>query len=208
MNGQPQALVSQRVHLALALLTGLLYFLAFPGVDCWPLAFVAFVPWMVGLVGRSPGEAAFGGWLIGMVVHFTGFYWLVGMLETFSGFPLPLCVLFMAILSAYQGSCFAVLGWLVAKVRSKGWPFAVAFVLAFAAAETAFPYLFPFRFGTSVHEATALVQVAELGGATLVGLVLLAPNYLLALLVGAWLKARREGTPRGPGALLGEVGAR
>lgn len=39
----------------LAVASGLLYFLAFPGVDAWPLGFVALVPLIVALRGQSPG---------------------------------------------------------------------------------------------------------------------------------------------------------
>src|SRR5689334_1621407 len=46
----------------LAVLCGFLYFLAFPGVDVWPLAFVALAPLIVALRGQTPRRALGLGW--------------------------------------------------------------------------------------------------------------------------------------------------
>ncbi len=81
-----------------AALSGLLYFLAFPGMEVWPLAFVALVPLILALRQQTPRRALLLGWLAGLVMTMLGFYWLIEMLEVFSGFPLPLCVLFMTLL--------------------------------------------------------------------------------------------------------------
>ena len=58
-----EPLVGDRMAYGLAFLSGLLYFLAFPGIDLWPLAFVALVPLIVALRGRRPRTAAAVGWL-------------------------------------------------------------------------------------------------------------------------------------------------
>src|SRR6185295_13781396 len=96
----------------LAILSGLLYFLAFPGIDLWPLSFVALVPLIVAL-RRQPARRAAGlGWMAGFTMTMTGFYWLLPMLKVFSGFPTPLCILFMAILCGYQAGRIGLCGWL------------------------------------------------------------------------------------------------
>ena len=184
--------VSQPVHLLTAALTGLLYYISFPGVDFWPLAFFAWTPWLIGLRGRTPKQAVVGGLVIGLVVGFTGFYWLIEMLETFSGFPLPLCVLFMTILCAYQGGRFMLLGWLFTRARDRGWNAGLVFTLAFIASETIYPMLFPFTFGATVHDVIPLVQVGELGGPIAIALTLLAPSWALYRLIDALLEARAE----------------
>jgi apolipoprotein N-acyltransferase len=174
----------------LAVLSGFLYFLAFPGVDLWPLAFVALVPLAIALRGQTPRRAAFIGWLAGFTMTMAGFYWLLEMLETFSGFPLPLCILFMAILCAYQAGRIALLGFLSARAESKGWPPGLAFGLGFVASEQAFPLLFPWSYAATVHGLPVLVQLAELGGPILVALPLVCVNLAVVELVVARREAR------------------
>ena len=111
---------------ALAALTGLLYFLGFPGMDVWPLSFIALVPLIVALEGQPPRRSSGLGWLAGFVMTMTGFYWLLEMLQVFSGFATPLCILFMSILCAYQGGRIALLGWLHSRATRRGWPAATA----------------------------------------------------------------------------------
>jgi apolipoprotein N-acyltransferase len=187
---RPLAL-SGRVSALLAIASGLLYFLAFPGVDLWPLGFVGLVPLIVALRGQSPRRALWLGWLAGFTMTMCGFYWLLNMLETFSGFPLPLCVLFMAILCAYQAGRIGLLGWLYARAERHGWPPALAFAVAFAASEQAFPLLFPWSYAATVHQLPALLQVAEIGGPILVALTLVAINLAVAELVLSRLEGRR-----------------
>jgi apolipoprotein N-acyltransferase len=164
----------------LALLSGFLYFLAFPGVDIWPLAFVALIPLIVALRGQSVRRATALGWTAGFTMTMCGFYWLIEMLKAFSGFPVPVCLLFMAILCGYQAGRIGLLGWLYARAESRGWPAGVVFALAFAASELLYPLLFPWYYAATVHPAHALGQVAELGGPIAVALVLVAGNLALA----------------------------
>jgi apolipoprotein N-acyltransferase len=170
----------------LAFVAGVLYFLAFPGLDVWPLTFVALTPLAVALHGQSPRRAAWLGWVAGFTMTMLGFYWLLDMLETFSGFGLPLCLVFTGILCGYQAGRIAFLGWLHARITQKGYPGWLAFGLGFAASEQAFPLLFPWSYAATVHQIPALNQLAELGGPILVALPLIATNFGLAELVLAW----------------------
>ncbi|HMJ15957.1 MAG TPA: apolipoprotein N-acyltransferase, partial [Polyangiaceae bacterium] len=113
---------SARIAYALAALSGVLYFLAFPGMELWPLAFVGLVPLIIALRGQTARRAAGLGWMAGFMMTMTGFYWLLGMLKAFSGFPWPICLLLMALLNAYQGGRFALLGWLSGRAEQRGWP--------------------------------------------------------------------------------------
>lgn len=187
----PSGALPARVAYPLAFLSGFLYFLGFPGVDLWPLSFVALVPLIVAMRGQTPRRAAGLGWMAGFTMTMTGFYWLLEMLQVFSGFPVILCVLFMAILCAYQGGRIAIAGWLYGRAEARGWPPAPVFALAFAASELVYPLLFPWYYGASVHNAPVLMQVADLGGPILVGLVLVAPNLALAELVIARRKSAK-----------------
>lgn len=186
----PQPAVTGRAAYGLAVLTGLLYFLAFPGIDLWPLAFVALSPLMVALRGQTARRAAGLGWAAGFTMTMTGFYWLLEMLKTFSGFPTAICLIFMAVLCAYQGGRIALMGWLHGRATERGWRFGPVFALAFATSELVFPLLFPWFFGATVHQIPALTQIAELGNPILVGLVLIAANLALTEAIFARLDGR------------------
>ncbi|MBN1607533.1 MAG: apolipoprotein N-acyltransferase [Polyangiaceae bacterium] len=176
------------VAYALAVATGLLYFLSFPGLDLWPLAFITLVPLRLALEGQTVRRATALGWVAGFVMTMTGFYWLLEMLRVFSGFPTALCALFMSVLCAYQAGRFALLGWLFGRMTMRGWPAATAFFGAFATSELVFPLLFPWYFGASVHQLPVLLQVAEIGGPILVGVTLASGNLAIWELVVARLK--------------------
>jgi apolipoprotein N-acyltransferase len=175
---------------ALAVGTGLLYFLAFPGIDVWPLGFVAWIPLLAAMRGRSVAAQTRLAWLSGFTMTFVGFYWMLGMLETFSGFPKALCGLFMALLALYQGGRMGIFGYLYARSTSLGWWRGPCFALAFVASELVYPLLFPWYFGAVVHQLPAFTQLAELGSPIAVGLVIALSSYVLAELLFAWRERR------------------
>ncbi len=201
----PTALAGRPAY-ALALLSGFLYFLAFPGIDLWPLSFVALVPLIVALRGQTAKRALGLGWLAGFTMTMIGFYWLMEMLKVFSGFPLPLCIVFMAVLCSYQAGRIALCGFLYGRAERRGWPAAPAFALAFVASELVFPLLFPWYYAATVHNAPILLQLADLGGPYLVALVLVAVNLALAELVFVFVRKEPRALDRrvlytGAGAL-------
>jgi apolipoprotein N-acyltransferase len=173
-----------------AFVSGLLYFLAFPGMNMWPLALVAYVPMYVILEGQAPKRAAWLGLLQGTTMNATGFYWLMGMLKTFSGFPAPICAFFVLVVAGFQGGRGAMHGYLYARARERGLARAPAFVAAFVTSELCFPVLFTWYFGAVTHETHVLSQTADLGGPILVGLVLLGVNVALGELLLAKLMRR------------------
>jgi apolipoprotein N-acyltransferase len=184
----PVGALRPRIAYPLAVLSGLLYFLAFPGIDLWPLAFVALAPLLVAMRGQPVRRAAGLGWAAGFTMTMTGFYWLMEMLRVFSGFPTPVCFLFMCILCAYQGGRIALCGWLYGRAATRGWPAEAVFLGAFATSELVYPLLFPWYFGATMHLAPALGQVADLGGPILVGLMVATTSVAFAEVV----QARRE----------------
>lgn len=182
--------LAPKVAYPLAFLSGLLYWVAFPGIDVWPVSFVALVPLFVALAGQTPKRGFWLGWTAGFGMTITGFYWLSYTLQVFSGFPLPLCWLFQGILCGYQAGRIGLFGWLAVRGEQRGWGRGLTLALAFAASELVFPLLFPWFYGATVHQVLPLIQVAELGGPIAVSLVLLAFNYALAELVLARLAQR------------------
>jgi apolipoprotein N-acyltransferase len=169
-----------------ALLTGTLYWLAFAGkssfngFDLGLLTLVAFVPLLVAWRHQTPRRATWMGVLAGATMNFAGFYWLLNMLQVFSGFPTPLCLLFVAIISTYQGGRIGLMGWLYARATQRGWRHEWMVLLAFAASEYLYPLLFPWYYAATVTKLPALAQAADLGGPIFVGLILMAANLAIA----------------------------
>ncbi len=175
-----QQLVRGRLAEAGAILSGILYFVAFAGFDVWPLTFVALVPLYLSLFGQTPKRATWLGLLTGLAMNLGGFYWLLNMLKTFSGFPTALCLVFVVIICAYQGGRLALMGWLHGRATARGWPAAPVFAAAFATSELIYPLLFPWYYAATVHKVPVLMQLADVGGPILVGLVIVAVNLAVA----------------------------
>jgi apolipoprotein N-acyltransferase len=173
-----------------AVLSGVLYWLAFPGMNAWPLAFIAFVPLLLALREQTPKRALVLGLLSGLAMNLAGFYWLFVMLRSFSGFSTALCLLFVLIICTYQSGRIALMGWLYARGAQRGWPHAVVALGAFSASELIFPVLFPWYFGATVYNVHALTQIAELGGPVLVGLMLLGVGLAIEELIHSRLTKR------------------
>src|SRR5262249_21325576 len=152
-------LFSARVAYGLAAVTGVTYFLGVPGMNLWPVAFVTKVPLLLALRGRTPKEAARLGLPAGFVASILGVYWLFGMFQRFSGLPTPACALLMILMCAYQGGRMAATCWLTARADARGWPGAIAFVLASTTTELLYPLLFPWYFAFMMHRTPVLMQV-------------------------------------------------
>jgi apolipoprotein N-acyltransferase len=198
--GSPASLVAGGgIAYALAVATGLLVFLAFPSLDIWPLAFIAYVPLIVALDGQRPRRALGLGFAAGMVMNVCGLHWLFPTIRQFSGLPAPVCALLAFLVAAYQALPVGLLGWLYARAQQRHWPKPASLLAAFVASEFAYPLVFPWTFGACAHCVPALMQWAELGGPYLVGLVLLAPS--LALGHAVVRRLRREPIRRGAVAL-------
>jgi len=163
-----------------ALLSGLLYWLAFAGMDVWPLTFVAWVPLIVAMHRQTTRRALLLGWLTGVTMNVCGFFWLENMLVTFSGFHPAICFLFVLIVCGYQGGRIGLLGWLYGRATARGWPAPAVFAAAFAASELVYPLLFPWYYAATVHQVPVLTQLADVGGPILVGLALVAANLAVA----------------------------
>jgi apolipoprotein N-acyltransferase len=112
----------------------------------------------------------------------------------------------MLIVCAYQAGLFVLLGWLFARGSTRGWPLGFVFTAAFAAAETAFPLLFPFTFGATMHDVFPIVQAAELGGPVLVALIVLASSWAFSKGLSVYFARRRSGSKVGLVAAFDEVG--
>jgi apolipoprotein N-acyltransferase len=178
--------------------TGVLFALAVPDVGAWPLAFVAWVPLLLAIEGASVRHALALGWIAGCVMIFPTFVWLTEVLGRFAGLP-PVAAygvhLLFTVANGLQWGLFAA-G--VAGLRGRASPLVVA-PLVWAATEALFPQLFPWYAALAVSSRPELLQLAELGGVTLVAAPILAFNAACAEVVSI---TRLRGALRGGGAPL------
>jgi len=172
-----------------AVLCGVFYFLAFPGIDLWPLGFVALVPLRVALVGQTPKRAFWLGWLSGLVMISFGFYWMVDMMKQFSGFPAAICMLMLLVVNAFQAGRMGLFAWLFVRGERRFAP-GVVWLCALVASELVFPVLFFWSFGAVLHSQPVFTQLAELGGIFAVALVVAAANFGLAEFAVARIERR------------------
>lgn len=165
------------------LLTALLAWLAFPSMGHSPLALVAWAPLLWSLREATPGQGFTRGWTAGAAMNALGGSFLYAPLLRESGLSAPTAALVFALFAAYQGLRTGLAAWLATRARARGWSLGVAFTLAATGLEAAFPMPFHWSFAASVSAWRPLVQVADLGGATLVSGVLFATNASVASLV-------------------------
>jgi apolipoprotein N-acyltransferase len=175
--------LGRRAACSLAIASGVLYYLGFPGVGLWPCSLVALAPLVIALEGQSPRRSFLVGALAGLVANLLGFYWIYGTIKHFGELPGPVAALVVALLCTYQAGRNGSLAWLYGRARERGWPAWPAFLASLTASELVYPLIFPYYAAASVHQVPALTQLAELGGPNAVGLVLAAPSLSIAEIV-------------------------
>jgi len=173
----------RRSALSLAAASGIVWAFSYPGFDIWPLAGIAFIPLLLVIEGQSSRTAFYRGWMSGFAANFMGHYWLIEMLRKFSGFPTVLCIVFAAAITAWQGLLTGCAAWLYVRLRTWKLSMVGAFVIAWIVAEQWFPVLFQNYFGATLYQVPPLLQIADLGGPTLISGLLVAVNATLAALI-------------------------
>jgi apolipoprotein N-acyltransferase len=176
----------------LALGTGLLLFLTFPGAaGFWPVAWVSLVPLLLAIRNVNPGRAARLGLLAGMVHYVTLLYWIVIVLGRYGNLPLWVSVPALLLLALYMSSFLA----LFCALLSRAWkqkevmvvwtgPFlwvGLDFLRSFLF--SGFPWQ---DLAYSQYKAIFLVQIADLAGHFGVTFHIVLVNSITALLFVLW----------------------
>lgn len=103
----------------MAFLSGLALQLAAPPLELWPLAFVALVPVLHALAGRSPGEWALAGAIVGLVNA-------ACLVDGVIKWGPPTALALTAIAAAMLAIPFAISGWLALRLAHSRQPYAFA----------------------------------------------------------------------------------
>ncbi len=183
--------MTTRARFALAALSGVLVFAAFPGVGAWPIAFVAWVPLLLALEGVPVRRAALLGFVSGLTATLPAFRFLFGTLRDQSGLGPVSCALIVLLVAAYHGLRGALIGAVSRSIPSKAGPPSLLFVAGLALSEIAIPSLFPWYFGASVHDVPLLLQPAELLGPVAVSVVLACSSVGVAETISSAIPDRQ-----------------
>ena len=109
----------------LSVLSGLLLTAGFPKFDVWVAGWIALVPLLYALEGRSPRQAFGLGMICGMVHYLTTMYWIWYVLQHYGGLDSALAVGVLILLCAYLALYPAVFAVIARRWRSfpKLWVF-------------------------------------------------------------------------------------
>jgi apolipoprotein N-acyltransferase len=180
----------------LALGTGVLLFLSFPGAaGLWPLAWVALVPLLLALKNVRPGVAARLGLLAGMVHYVSLLYWIIIVLGKYGNLPLWVSLPALLLLSLYMSSYLALFCALISRVWKQR-EISVVWVapLLWVGLDFVRSFLFsgfPWQdLGYSQYKALLLIQIADLTGHFGITFHIVLVNSVTALLLVLWFANR------------------
>ena len=186
----------QRSHehlrfLALAFLSGTLWFLACADFDIWPLAWIAMVPCFFAIERASTlRRGILYGFATGIVASAGGFYWFILLLERFAHLPWIVAALFFVLLSAYQAVVFPLFAWAARSIRRRtSLPMSLVAPVVMVTFELCIPFIFPWYLAITQAWQIHVIQVADLTGP-------LGVTALLMLVNGALYDLILEGKKR------------
>ncbi|MBC7912113.1 MAG: apolipoprotein N-acyltransferase [Pyrinomonadaceae bacterium] len=154
------------VGLGLGVLSGILWFLACPKFNLWPLAWFAMAPGLFAMErASSRWRAALFAWCMGIVGNAGGFYWMIAVIERFAGLPRPLAVLLFIAVCSFQALGLLFLGWILHSIRRNfDLPLALLAPLIMVTAELCMPLLFQFYLAMTLARQLHFIQIADLTG--------------------------------------------
>ena len=176
----------------LALGTGFLLFLSFPGAaGFWPLAWVALVPLLLAVRNVGPGRAARLGLLAGMIHYVSLLYWVIIVLGRYGNLPLWVSVPALLLLALYMSSYLALFCFLISRVWKQNevlmiWvgPFlwvGLDFIRSFLF--SGFPWQ---DLAYSQYKALLIIQTADLTGHFGITFQIVLANSVTALVLALW----------------------
>lgn len=181
------ARLAKRAHreplalLGAATASGVLWFIACPDFDLWPLAWVAMAPALFAIERASTLRRAITlSWWAGFVGNAGGFYWVIGLLERFGDMPMAAAAALFVLLCSYQALRFLLFGLLFRTIRNRtNLPASLLAPAAMVTAELCLPFVFPYYLGFTQASQPAVIQIADLTGPLGVTALLLMINGAL-----------------------------
>lgn len=179
-----------------SVLSALLIVLAFPPWDLSFLIWFALVPWFASLArAKSHKDAMLAGFWLNFFMSLGGFYWVGYVLMEFGGVSIWFGIAGLLVFCLFNQAQFMAFAafWRWYTLRHAKVP-ALLKMLTLVAAYTAIDWLIPKLFrdtlGHSLYASGWLRQAADVGGAHLLTLVIVAVNYGLWKLAESLLVSR------------------
>ena len=176
--------MSRRSDIVLAIVSGVLLVLGFQPFDLYIIPWVAIVPLLIALRGKSP----FPSFLLGLLTGFTWFmgtiYWVFHSVYFYGGIPLAISVLMLAVLCLYLGSYVGLFSMLFnAVTKDSKLPALLIVPLLWVSLEFLRTYLltgFPWAIlAYSQYKSLHLIQIADITGVYGISFLVAALNGLL-----------------------------
>lgn len=185
MDLHPERSPDKTVLAGWAALSGVILGLAYrpSPVGSWPLGLICMVPLLLVLRRASARSALFLGWIAGFSATAIGFSWLVSAIASFGSFRAITAAAAAVPFWIWHGGRTAVFAGCAVRSARNGWHPWVGTVAAFAASEALYPVVLPWHLAGAVHDAPILLQVADLGGPILVGVIVLCASLLASELI-------------------------
>ncbi len=168
------------------------------GGYAWPLGFFVLVPWLLTLHHtRTLVGALASGWLMSVAFVLAVFAWFGTAVGTFTGVGTPVALLLSAVLAPLLQPQVLVFGLVrhLAGRRHGVLVQALAGACAWVACEWSFPKLLGDTLGHGLGPSIHLRQVADLGGAAGITVLVILVNEALALAVMRWREGTRSWLP-------------
>jgi len=179
---------------ALSFTASLLMALGAPPQGMTWMIWLGFVPLtLVARVSRKrrPRQVFALGWVGGLCTGLVGFPWIAETLERFGGLPAPVAYSGLFLFSAWTAVPFGLWVWGVSRGPDRGWKAWAWPAVLWAALAFAWPSFFPYTVVIGFAEVPAWIQLAELGGVSLVVAQTVIVGVLLAdALLGGTRRAR------------------
>lgn len=182
MKGAVQKLLPLRPWVS-AVLTGLLLALSFPRPGLSILAWIAFLPLLYAIKGKSPAYSFKLGFLAGFVAYAGVFYWLNIVMTTYGKLPSPVSICLTLTMAAYVALYLAATASLSRLAENSSIPLVISFPVIWVALEYVRGYIltgFPWALlGYTQFRTLPLIQIADITGVYGVSFLVLLVNLFL-----------------------------
>ena len=173
------------MRVIVALVGGVFFRAGVANWDLWWVGFFEWVPWLWAIDGLRPRRAFCVGYISGILAIFMGYFWMTSLMTNFAGLPLPTALAGHLLFSAWQGVQMAVAAACLNAVRSRAnvrlW-WLLPPIWGFF--ELVIPSIFPTFMSLAWAFHPTLIQIAEVGGAASVSMLMCAMS---AALYEAWM---------------------
>jgi len=184
-----------------AIISGALMILAFPVFDMYLLAWVAFIPLLLSIWKKTPGEAFQTGFVFGLVYFFGTLYWIYHSINFYGGFSFTASLAIVLLLCCYMSIYPAVFAYFFSSFIKKTHLPALLIgpvlwvVLEFirSYAFTGFPWS---SIGYSQYKFLPVIQISDITGVYGISFLVLAFNSAIVDIF--LIKSRIRQTPLFP----------